>query len=68
MGWGNLIVAYHVLHNVTKSYDNAINDTTIFVEPTPPKNITTNETILTQYSSKQGLKVSVKNGKASVKK
>ena len=35
---------------------------------TPPTNIITNETILTQYSINQGLKVFGKKGKAEVRK
>ena len=51
----NTIVGYHALHNVANAYVNVVNAITTFVEPTPPTNITTNETILTQYIIKQGL-------------
>ena len=37
-----------------------------FFKPTPPTIIITNETILTKYSIKQGLKVFGNNGKAAV--
>ena len=46
----NLIVGYHALHSVTKAYVNSVNDIAIFVEPTPPTNIITNETVLNQYN------------------
>ena len=55
MGWSNLIVGYHDLHNVSKAYVNVVNTIATFVEPTTPNNIITKETILTQYSIKQGL-------------
>ena len=55
--WNNLIVGSNELHSVEKSYINVVNDINSFVEPTPPTNIITNETIMTQYSIKQGLKV-----------
>ena len=48
MGCINLIVGSHDLHNVVKSYVNIVNAIVAFVEPTPPTNIITNETILTQ--------------------
>ena len=57
MGWSNLIFVSHALHNVSKAYVNAVNSMSTFVEPTPPTNIIKYETILTQYSIKQGLKV-----------
>ena len=68
MGWINLIVGAHALHNFAKAYANVINDTTTFVEPNPPTNIITNESFLTQYSIKQGLKVFAQKGEASVQK
>ena len=40
----------------------------LFFKPTPPTNIITNKTILTQYSIKQGLKVFGKKGEAAVRK
>ena len=57
MGWNKLIVGSHALHSVSKAYTNFVNAIATFVEPIPPNNIITNETILTQYSIKQGLKV-----------
>ena len=68
MGWINLIVGAHALHNFAKAYANITNDTTTFVEPNPPTNIITNESFLTQYSIKQGLKVFAQKGEASVQK
>ena len=57
MGWINLIVGSHALHNSVKAYLNILNDIAIFVEPTPQTNITKSYTILTLYSINQGLKV-----------
>ena len=57
MGCNNLNVGSNELHSVAKSYSNVVNAIAVFVKPTPPTNIITNETILTQYSIKQGLKV-----------
>ena len=54
MGRNNLIFGSHALHNIAKAYVNVINYITTFVEPNLPTNIITNETILTQYSIKQG--------------
>ena len=68
MGRNSLIVGSHYLHSVEKDYANIVNAISKFVEPTPPTNSITNETIMTQYSIKQGLKVFVKNGKAALKK
>ena len=45
------------VHSVAKSYINVVNAITSFVKPTPPTNIITKETILTQYIIKQGLDV-----------
>ena len=42
MGWRNLIVGSHALHNVYKAYANAVNAIANFVEPTPAINIITN--------------------------
>ena len=67
MGWNNLIVDSNEIHSVAKSYVNVVNDITSFVKPTPPTNIITNETILTQYIIKQGLQV-FKKGEAAVQK
>ena len=57
MGWNNLIVGSNEIHSVAKAYVNFVNAITSFVKPTPTTNIITNETILTQYSIKKGLKV-----------
>ena len=63
----NLIVGPNELHIVTKAYANVVNAIAYFVKPTPPANIITNKTILTQYSIKQGLKVFGKKGEATVR-
>ena len=55
MVWSSLIVGARDLHNIAKAYVNVINAIATFVEPTPPTNMTTNETILNQYSINQGL-------------
>ena len=57
MGWNNLIVVSNEIQSVAKAYVNVVNSITSSVKPTPPTNIITNETILDQYSIKQGLKV-----------
>ena len=57
MGWNNLIIGSNEIHSVAKAYVNIVNAITSFAKPTPPTKIITNETILTQYSIKQGLKV-----------
>ena len=57
MVYSNLIVGSHALHSVAKAYVNVVNAISTFVESTPPTNIITNGTILTQYSIKQGIKV-----------
>ena len=49
MGSKNLIDGFNKLHNDEKSYINVVNAITSSVKPTPPTNIVTNETILTQY-------------------
>ena len=49
MGWSHLIVGACVLHNSIKFYDRVSDIISNFVEPTPPTNIITNDTILTQY-------------------
>ena len=56
MGWINLIIGARALHNIAKAYVKVFNVIDAFVEPNSPTNIITNETILTQYSIKQGLK------------
>ena len=68
MGFNNLIVGYHALHNVAKDYVNVVNYIAIFVEPTSQTNIIKNKTILTRYSIKQGLKIFGKKGEAEVQK
>ena len=68
MGWNNLIVGSHEINSVAKAYLNVINAITSFVKPTPPTNIIANETILTQYSINEGLKVFGKKGKSAVRK
>ena len=68
MGWNNLIVGSNKLHNVAKAYVNVVNYINSSVKPTPPTNIITNKTILTQYSIKQGLRVLGKMGEAAVRK
>ena len=68
MGWNNLIVGSNEIHSVAKAYINVVNAITYFVKPTPPTNIITNETILTQYSINQGLKVFGKKGEAELRK
>ena len=68
MGWSNLILGVRDLHNVIMAYVNAINFITTIVETTPPSNIITNETILTQYSIKQLIQIFGKKVKASVQK
>ena len=66
MVWSNNIFGDHVLHNFVKAYVNVFNAITTFVEPTPPTNIITNETILTQYITKQGIKFIGQKLKVSV--
>ena len=68
MGWNSLIFGSNEIHSVTKSYVNVANSITSFVKPTPPTNIITNETILTQYRINQGLKVFGNIGEAEVRK
>ena len=67
MGWSNRIVGSHAFPNVVKTYINVINTITTFVEPIPPTNITTNETILNQYI-KQGLNFFEQKGETLVQK
>ena len=68
MGCNNLIVGSKEIHSVAKAYVNVVNTITYFFKPTPPTNIITNDTILTQYSIKQGLKVFGKKGEATLRK
>ena len=63
MGWNNLLVGSHGLHNVVKTYVNFVNYIATFVDPTITTNIIKNETILNQYSIKQGLEVFGKNAR-----
>ena len=63
-----MIVGSHALHNVAKAYANVVNSIATFFEPTPQTNIITNDTILTQYSIKQGLKSFGGNGEVAVRK
>ena len=67
-GQNNLIVGSNEIHSVAKYYINVVNNINFFVKPTPPTNIITNETILTQYIIKQGLKVFGNKGEAAVRK
>ena len=68
MGWNNLIIGSNELHSVAKFYVNVVNYIATFVKPTPPINIFTNETILTQYNIKQVIKVFVKKVEATLQK
>ena len=68
MGWNNLIVGYNEIQSVAKAFVNVVNAITSFVKPTPPTNTIANETILTQYSIKQGRKVFGKKGKYALQK
>ena len=68
MGWKILIVGSNELHSVAKSYVNIVNDIANFFKPTPPTNIITNETILTQYSINQVINFLGNKGKATVQK
>ena len=62
MGWNHLIFVSNELHSVAKSYFNIVSTISTFVKPTTPTNIITNDTILTKYSSNQGIKVFGKQG------
>ena len=66
MGRNNIIVGSNELHSVAKSYVNVVNAIDNSVKPTPPTNIITNETILTQYIIKQGLRIFGKKSEAAV--
>ena len=68
MGRNNLIIGSNELHGVVKAYVNVVNYIDTFVKPTPPTNIITKKTILTQYRIMQGIKVFSKKGKAAVQK
>ena len=62
----SLIIGSNELYSVTKSYANIFDAIETFVKPTSPKNIITNETILTQYSINQGLNFFCKKVEATV--
>ena len=66
MGWNNLIVGSDELHSLAKPYINVVHAIDDFVKPAQPTNIIANETILTQDSIKQGLKVFGKKFEAAV--
>ena len=68
MRWSNIIVGYNELHSVAKSYVSVSNTIAYFVKIQPPTNIITNDTILTQYSIKKGLKVFGNKFEAAVRK
>ena len=68
MGWGNLIFGSRDLHNFDIAYVNVVNVITNFVESNKPTKIITNETILKQYSIKQGLQIFGQKLKAAVQK
>ena len=68
MGWNNIIFGSDKLQIVAKAYVNTVNAIDYFVKPTPPTNIINNNTILTQYIIKQGLKVFGNKGEAVVRK
>ena len=64
----NLIVDSYALHSVEKSHVNVVKAIATFFEPTPPTNIITNETVLNQYTIKQGHKVFGKKGETALQK
>ena len=68
MIWKNIIVGSNEIHSVAKSYVNVVNAIDYFIKPTPPTNIIINNTILTQYNIKQGIKVFGKKVEAAVRK
>ena len=57
MIYSNMIVYSYALQSVAKSYVIIVKDISTFFEPIPRTNIITNETILKQYSIRQGIKV-----------
>ena len=67
MGWNNLIVGSNEIHNISKAYVNVVNDISTSVKPTPPTNTITNENVLTQYSTNQGLKIFEKKARLQYK-
>ena len=68
MVWNNIIVVSNELHRVAKAYVNVVNSINYFVKPTPPTNIITNKTILTQFRIKKGFNVFGKKFEAAVRK
>ena len=68
MGWNSQMFGSNEIHSVSKAYVNVVNAITSFVKPMPTTNIITNETIQTQYSINQGLKVFGKKGEDAVRK
>ena len=68
MGRNNLFVGSNELLSVAKAYINGVNAIDYFVKPTPSTNIITNETILSQYRIKQGLRVFGNKGEDAVQK
>ena len=63
-----MIYGSHDLQNVAKAYVNIVNAIAAFIDPTPPTNIIKNDTIMTQYSIKQGIKFFSKKYEAAVEK
>ena len=68
MGWRNLTVGARSIHDISMAYINVVKSIATFVEPNPPTNINTNETILTQFNINQVLKIFIQKGKLVVKK
>ena len=67
MEYNNLVVGSHTIYNFTKDYINVLNDIFTFIDTTPPTNIITNETILTQYIIRQEIKVFCKKARLQYK-
>ena len=57
MEWNNLIFGSNELHSIERAYVNVVNAISFLFKTTPPTNIITNNTILTQYSIKHGIKL-----------
>ena len=68
MVWSNLIFGNRSLHDVAKAYVNVVKAIANFFGTTPTTRIITNDTILTQYSIKQGLKFFGQKFEAVVRK
>ena len=66
MGRNSLIVDSNELHSVTNAYIKVVNNIATFARPTPPTNIITNDTTMTQYSIKKGIGLFGKKVKAAV--